>query len=177
MPSVLFFVCTECCPSPRVQQAAPAAEATPTELVTNASHGEQCVVDVWIVSWEIDFDSSLNEDQVIAQADPHDRVLDCELADAIESWLVGAQPASVKHEPGVDWKGDTRMVIRLASPRGGALAAVEFYCDWVRRDRTQYLKFDRRLFELLYPRVSRGAKLELQKAQRYGSCAFGAPQP
>lgn len=158
----VFLACLACSPSPTAQPA-PKAAAQPG-----------CAVDVWIVSWNIDYDGALHEDQVMIDATAHDHIEECAFADELRSWLDRATPAGIElPQPGSDWAGDVRLLARIVSSRGTDLLAIPFFCDWVRRNKKPLLKFDPGLLRLLFSRLSPPAREELRTAQRYGACAFG----
>jgi hypothetical protein len=140
----------------------------------------QCAVDVWIDSWNNEHDGSMNEQLVMTEGEHYDRIEGCDYADAIRRWADQAPPGTFEHakpDSGPDdWDGDVRVVLRVVSSRGTDLIAIPFFCDWVRRNKKDILKFDPSLMKLVYAPLSERAKKELSIAQEFGDCAFGAPR-
>ena len=122
-----------------------------------------CSVDVWLISWNTDLDAGFNdEDELIASAELHEHLEACDYAAAIRGWLDRAPETSVKKpEKGYEFLTDFRVVVRVTSSHGSDLVGVNGDCDWVRRNRRQFLAYDPRLFEILKQRLSAAARREL----------------
>jgi hypothetical protein len=135
-----------------------------------------CAVDVWATSWNTDDGGSNDEDQAIANAEVHEHVGACSYADAIRGWLDRAPETRVKKpEKGYDFSPDFRVVARITSSHGSDLVGVSGDCDWVRRNREQFLAYDPSLFKLLMQASTGAARRELEIYLGHSGCGPHAP--
>jgi hypothetical protein len=131
-----------------------------------------CAVDLWIISWNAD-DAGVNDEQeAIEHPEVHERVQTCSYADAVRGWLQQA-PAKTIQQPGkgYDVSPDLRVVARITSAQGSDLVGVNGNCDWVRRNRKQYLEYDPSLFKILMQPLKGAAQRELDIYLSHPGCA------
>jgi hypothetical protein len=130
-----------------------------------------CAVDLWIISWNAD-DAGVNDEQeAIDHPEVHERVETCSYADAVRGWLEHAPAKTIKQpEKGVDVSPDLRVVARVTSGHGSDLVGVNGSCDWVRRNRKQYLEYDPSLFNILIQPLQGAARHELDIYLSHPGC-------
>ena len=169
------------CLALRCRSVPPPAPLTqvPGPTPPNAAAPAGCSVDVWIISWNTDFDGGMNdEDEAIANAEVHEHVEACGYADAITGWLERAPSKTVKKPDGdYDFLTDFRVVVRITSSHGTELMGVSGNCDWVRRNRKQFVEYDPSLFKLLMQPLSRTAQRELDTYLSHAGCGPHAVPP
>jgi len=133
---------------------------------------EGCAVDLWIISWNAD-DAGVNDEQeAIEHPEVHERVQTCSYADAVRRWLQQAPAKTIKQpDKGDDVSPDLRVVARITSGQGSDLVGVNGNCDWVRRNRKQYLEYDPSLFKILMQPLKGAAQRELDIYLSHPGCA------
>jgi hypothetical protein len=162
------------CVAFRCASAPPAAPSpgAPGPAPSNAAAPGGCAVDVWMISWNTDLDAGFNdEDELTAAAEVHEHLEACGYADAIRGWLDRAPETAVKKpEKGYELLTDFRVVARVTSSRGNDLVGVNGSCDWVRRNRKQFLAYNQSLFRILEQPLSATARRELDLYLRHPGC-------
>jgi hypothetical protein len=166
--AVVALVAFSCASTPPVAPS----PAVPGPAPPNAAAPGGCTVDVWIISWNTDFDGGLNdEDELSTYAEVHERLETCSYAEAIRSWLDRAPEKSVKKpERGYEFLTDFRIVARITSSHGSDLVGVSGNCDWVRRNRKQFLEYNPSLFKALMQPLSGVARRELETYLSHPAC-------
>jgi hypothetical protein len=156
--------------------AAPSSGA-PNPASPNTMVPGGCTVDVWIISWNTDLDAGFNdEDELIRNAEVHERLETCSDAEAIRSWLDGAPEKAIKKpEKGYEFLTDFRVVARITSSHGSDLVGVNGNCGWVRRNRKQFLEYDPSLLKALRQPLSGAPRRELETYLSHAGCGPKAP--
>jgi hypothetical protein len=145
--------------------------SVPGRAPSNAAAPGGCSVDVWIISWNADDAGTNDEDEAIANTEVHEHVAACSYADAIGGWLERAPKKVVKKpDKDYDFSPDFRVIVRLTSSHGTDLLGVSGNCDWVRRNRKQYVEYDPSLFKILKQPLGRTAERELDTYLSHADC-------